>query len=676
MRCFISLCIFICLNTSLFSQRKVNRYVTRAGRATENGKLEKARDFYIKALTINKNSFKANAGLGITLFEFMDKPEEALPYLEAAYKNSLPDTLPDLIFALAKCYQHHTRYKEALEFYAKLAGVTASIEDNNAFQLEIKKRKEDCAYGSAHQKDIPDKNIYVVNIGSKVNSQAPEYVPVITPNNELIFTSKRKDSKREKLNYLDGKYFESMYISKVENGRFAGPRRYTVPDMFLKSKFRKHSESIISMSPDGKKLFIYRDAKIFEIDMDKTTTAEPKKLAKTINFDYYQNHAYLSKDGKVLMFTSEAEDAVGGIDIYQAEKIGDGVWSKPKNIGKPVNTIYDEDAPFLSDDGKTLYFASKGHPGFGNFDMYKSALVDGKWTEPVNLGKPINSPAHDIFLVQESAERFGYFSSARVGGYGDMDIYKINYLDKIKGECPAGNSPILNIAVTSEESNNSTKLITANLPSNFTVYSYAWKVNEEKQNGETKAEFKYRPKMAGDYIVSSKLIAFCDTCLDPYVACNSVTVSLSGPTIVTPTVAISTPTVVDLTNVKGPLNKDQANSVGIDISPLHFSFNSADLKPESEKVLAINLEVLKAHPELSIEIIGYADNQGTEGYNKKLSQKRAEQVKAALVKNGLDKKRILKVEGKGETNFVVECADCDAEQNEKNRRVEFTVIKQ
>ncbi|MGZ3931425.1 MAG: hypothetical protein ACXVP0_08735, partial [Bacteroidia bacterium] len=447
MRRAVPLILLLVLAFCSFAQ--VNGYIKRAGRATENGNLEKARQLYLKALAKEPKNFKANAGLGITLSEFMDQPEQALPYLEAAYKNIQGDTLPDLIYALAKCYHHYSRYQEAMDFYAMLGGVTASLEDNEKFQLEIKKRKEDCRYGLRHKSDVPDKDLYVVNAGPKINTSMPEYVPVITPNNELIYTSKRKDTKREKLNYIDGKYFESMYISKIDKGRFAGPRRYTVPDMFLKSKFRKHSESIISMSPDGKKLFIYRDAKIFEIDMDKVSNAEPKKLAKAINFDYYQNHAYLSKDGKTLLFTSEATDAVGGIDIYRSEKIGEGVWSKPENIGKPVNTIYDEDAPFLSEDGQTLYFASKGHPGFGNFDMYTSKLVNGKWSEPENMGLPINSPAHDIFMVLDGQGRFGYFSSARAGGQGDMDIYKINYLANFNKECE-GNDNLLNLSVSAD----------------------------------------------------------------------------------------------------------------------------------------------------------------------------------------------------------------------------------
>lgn len=659
-RCFL---LIVLIASHLISFSQVNRYIKQAGRATENGNLEKARKLYLKAIAKDPKSFKANAGLGVTLSEFIDQPEQALPYLETAYKNISGDTLPDLVYALAKCYHHLSRYEEALRYYNSLGDVTASLEDNTNFQLELKKRKEDCRYGIAHKNEFPDKELYVVNVGKKINTSMPEYVPVITPNNELIFTSKRKDTKHEKLNYLDGKYFESMYISKIEDSRFSGPRRYTVPDMFLKSKFRKHSESIISMSPDGKKLFIYRDAKIFEIDMDKVSNAEPKKLAKTINFDYYQNHAYLSRDGKTLLFTSEAGDAVGGIDIYRAEKVGEGVWSKPENIGKPVNTIYDEDAPFLSDDGQTLYFASKGHPGYGNFDIYRSKLVNGKWSEPENLGQPVNSPAHDIFMVLDPEGRYGYFSSARTGGQGDMDIYKINYLSKFSKEC-SGNDNLLSLSATNAADG---KQIKATLPGNFKVYSYAWKADNSTVADAKSETLNYKPGAAGG-VVQAKVIAWCDTCLEPYLACNSITVSAAGPDAATPAVTVTKAN--DLKDHHGQLTNEQLRSLGFDLQPLHFTFNKTELSQEDEKIILINIEVLKSHPELSVDISGYADSKGEESYNKKLSEKRAENVKAILIRNGVAKTQIRQVTGKGEIGNPANVAE-----DEANRKVEFTVYK-
>lgn len=659
---------------SISFQSQVKGFLNKAARSTENGYLENARKYYLKALAKDKDNYNANIGMGITLSEFMGQPEEALPYLENAYKHTPKDTLPDLFYALAKCYQHVGKYNEAIFFLEKLNGSVALDEDDKGYQLDLTKRKADCVYAMSNSSAMNSKDWYVVNLGSNINSKTPEYVPVITPDNELLFTSKRQDHQKEKINDNDGKYFESMYISKMENGRFTAPRRYTIPDLFLNSKFSKHHESIISMSPDGKKLFIYRDNKIFEVDLNNVKKEAPKKLSKNINFDYYQNHAYLSKDGKTLFFTSEADGGLGGLDIYKSEKNADGVWAKPVNLGPNVNTPYDEDAPFLSDDGQILYFASRGLPGYGNFDLYKSTLTDGKWGVPENLGLPINSQAHDIFMVQNKDGNIGYFSSGRPGGKGDMDIYKINYLKDLNKPCITEENPLLTIKseVLSEKENK--YAFTAILPDYLKILKYEWKINNEaaRKPMENYYETSFEPN--GDFSINVKAIVYCDTCFEPMVICNTSKVSTrtKEPTV-TPTV-----TATDLSNYHGALTKDQLLALGFDLNAVRFNFNTTDVSEGAKLILDKNLNLLKAHPELKLEIYGYADSQGKSSYNKNLSDKRANSIKNYLITGGLDKKQIVKTLGKGATNLLNNCThgeDCGKEENEINRRVEFTIIK-
>ncbi|MCW3077392.1 MAG: hypothetical protein JWO32_2001, partial [Bacteroidetes bacterium] len=428
--------LFLTTVITLFcSFKPVDKCLRRAARQTEKGNIQSAKTWYLKALEIEPNNYKGNLGLGLLMSELLDNYSGALPYLEKAFNNSEKDTIGDLLYALGKCYHNSGQYLKAISFFDRLHGYQ-DYEGEIEFEKDINKRKADCGYALTHSVVANPDKWYIVNAGKKINTDMPEYVPVLTPQNELIFTSRRKDDPKEEVSYLDGKYFESMYISKVENGNFGDVRRYTLPDQ-LKAKYLKKHESVVSMSSDGAKLFTYRDNKIYEINMDERQSQQPKKLLKTINFDYYQNHAFLTKDGNTLYFTSEADGGLGGLDIYQSKKIKEGEWSKPENIGAPINTEYDEDAPFVTDDGKTMFFASTGHEGYGNFDIYKSEMSDGKWGTPVNLGVPINSPAHDIFMIQDSKATVGYFSSARVGGYGDMDIYKIIYLDNYEKECPS-----------------------------------------------------------------------------------------------------------------------------------------------------------------------------------------------------------------------------------------------
>ncbi len=656
-----------------FSQ--VKRYLRKAAKATENAHLDKARQYYLKVIAIDKYNYNANVGFGITLSEFMDQQEEALPYLQNAYNHTPKDTLPDLIYALSKCYQHEGNFEESIKFLDMLKGAVAIDEDDKLFQLDLKKRKEDCLYAMANSTPTNPKDWYVVNLGSTVNSKSPEYVPVITPNNELLFTSKRQDDKKEKISDLDGKYFESMYLSQADGGKFAAPRRYTVPDLFLSSKFRKHHESVISMSPDGKKLYVYRDTKIFEIDLENVKKENPKKMSKKINFAYYQNHAYISKDGKTLFFTSEAKNGFGGIDIYQSKKVSDGVWGKPENLGENINTAYDEDAPFLSDDGNTLYFASRGHPGYGNFDIYKSELKDGKWGKPENLGAPINSPAHDIFMVQNKDGNIGYFSSGRKGGKGDMDIYKINYLSNLNKECTTFNDNVIaltNNLINEKENEYNFK---AAFPEYYKVLQTGWKVNNETVTGKSNI-LDYKFTKTGDNTVQFKVFAYCDTCIEPMIVCNTTTINIKSTDVVV--VNNNDAILAALANYHGKLSDEQLKALGFDLAPLRFNFNESGVREDAQTTLTKNLEVLKKYPELRVEIYGYADSQGKPGRNQVLSGQRANNVKGFLSKNGLSGKQILKTVGKGATNLLNNCAkgeDCGKEENEINRRAEIIVFK-
>ena len=673
----VLLLLALVLFTQANSYSQIKKYLRKAANATDKGNIDKAREYYLKALAIDKDNYNANIGFGITLSEFLDQPEEALPYLENAYRHCPKDTLPDLLYALSKCYQYHGKFTESIKFLEMLKGSVALDEDNDRYQLDLKKRKEDCVYAMANSSNAKPKDWYVVNLGSTVNSKSPEYVPVITNNNELLFTSKRQDDKKEKISDLDGKYFESMYLSQMEGSKFAAPRRYTVPDLFLSSKFRKHHESVISMSPDGKKLYVYRDNKIFEIDMDNLKKENPKKMSKKINFAYYQNHAYISKDGKTLFFTSEAAGGIGGVDIYKSTKVSDGVWSKPENLGPIINTPYDEDAPFLSDDGHTLYFASRGHPGYGNYDIYRSQLSpDGKWGKPENLGSPINSPAHDIFMVQNKDGNIGYFSSARLGGKGDMDIYKINYLSAdINQPCSSSGEKAVALSsnvINEKENEYSFK---AGIPEYYKVLQSGWKVNNEAATGKDNL-LDYKFAKTGEYTVEFKVIAYCDTCIEPIIACNNTKINIKSAE--PPAVDNNAAILAALENYHGKLTEEQLKALGFDLTPLRFDFNKPDVREREASILSKNLEILKKHPELRIEIYGYADTQGKPGRNMVLSGQRAKNVKGYLAKSGLSSKQIIKSVGKGSTNLLNNCIkgeDCGKEENEMNRRAELIVYK-
>jgi outer membrane protein OmpA-like peptidoglycan-associated protein/tetratricopeptide (TPR) repeat protein len=669
----IAFCFLFLSLISLSSFKPVNSYIHKAQRDVANGNLVSAKKWYLKALAKDPENFKANLGIGLMLVDYLENYSEALPYLEKARSHSKKDTLADMIYAIGKCHQNIGYYEKALYFFNHLNGVKY-FEDNATFQAELKKRQKDCEYGLNHENKNKLENLYVVNAGKTINSPMPEYVPVFTNNKELLFTSKRKDDKKEQLNYLDGKYFESMYISTYNNGVFSPVKKYTIGNNMPHHSRVKGHESIVSVSQNGQQLYVFRKGKIFEIKIDEKDSQEAHKLFGSKNFDFYQSHAFLTKDGKTLYYTSEPkENNFGGTDIYKVVKINDTEWGVPENLGPEINTSFDEDAPFLSEDGNTLFFSSKGHPGYGNYDVYKCTLVNGKWSKPENMGEPINSAANDAFYVQNDEGTFGFLSSSRAGGEGDMDIYKINFLEKTPLTCSDNSKSIFSISASDNDTSDFKNKLEMNITGNFKAYKYEWKVNNNSvENNSPSLIYDY--KTDGTYKIDAKILAYCDTCIEPIVSCISFDNVIPKKTA--PPKKDSVLFTVNLKSFHGELSNEQLNIIGFKLNPIYFDFKVNHIREDAIPVLADNIKILKNNPTLVIEIHGYSDSKGTLEVNKKLSMQRAIIVRDYLFKKGVKKSQIKGIKARADEDLVNKCShgvDCDEAMHQENRRVMFHV---
>jgi len=160
----------------------------------------------------------------------------------------------------------------------------------------------------------------------------------------------------------------------------------------------------------------------------------------------FEPSVFITDDQRTMFVVSEIGTGFGGRDIYITKKNADGSWRQLESLGRTINTKFDEDAPFLTPDGNTLYFASNGHNSMGDYDIFKSVLQeDGSWGVPENLGPPINTPGHDRYFVTTDDGAIGYYASDRDGGYGETDIYRI-ILD-----CKAVSATIIRGVVFSED---------------------------------------------------------------------------------------------------------------------------------------------------------------------------------------------------------------------------------
>ena len=273
--------------------------------------------------------------------------------------------------------------------------------------------------------------VNIINLAESINSKAHEYGPLISADEELmIFTSRR--TKDNELLDPYGEPFENVYFSNSIDGTSWSSSK------LLKGKVNTSShDACVGLSPDGNTLFLYKNNKngiggdLFESLFINGEWTTPVRMSKNINgLKSREPSASVSLDGKTLYFSSDRKGGFGGFDLYRVIKLPNGEWSLPLNLGAGVNSIFDDDAPFIHPNGKTLYFSSKGFENMGGYDIFKSESKKGAFQIPTNLGYPTNSTKDDIYFTISANEKHGYYSSNKKGGYGKQDIYRIDYLEK------------------------------------------------------------------------------------------------------------------------------------------------------------------------------------------------------------------------------------------------------
>lgn len=275
----------------------------------------------------------------------------------------------------------------------------------------------------------PRTDITITNMGPVINSEFNDFSPVISVDeNALFFTSRRVRSDSSNVSLVDdkdGQYYEDIYVSyRDRNGVWQQPELLSI------NESNQHSATI-NVSVDGQELFIYKDndgsGDIYSSSLVGESWSNPEKLPEGINSSEWETHSAKSADGNTIYFVSDREGGFGGRDIYRCVKLPNGEWSSPLNLGAKVNTKYDEDAPFIHPNGKTLYFSSKGHKSMGGFDIFTTWVDDEEnWSDPVNIGYPINTVDDDVFFVTSADSRRAYFSSDRDGGEGNKDVYRVD----------------------------------------------------------------------------------------------------------------------------------------------------------------------------------------------------------------------------------------------------------
>lgn len=263
----------------------------------------------------------------------------------------------------------------------------------------------------------------ITNLGSTINTEYDEHSPVVNIQEDLLlFTSNRETAGA--INSNSGLNGENVYYSLWRDGQWITSRAIDI---------NTHpNNATIGISPDGTTLLVYQNdgmiGNIYTSKMKNDKWGELEKLPSPINTMANETHASFSLDGKSLFFSSDRLGGYGGKDIYKVTKLPNGEWGKVTNLGLTVNTILDEESPYIHPSGNTLYFSSEGHKSMGGFDIFKTQKDStGTWGNAQNVGYPINTPFDDIFFAPTIDEQRVYFASRRDEGFGGVDIYLIEF---------------------------------------------------------------------------------------------------------------------------------------------------------------------------------------------------------------------------------------------------------
>jgi len=389
--------------------------------AMGKGRYIDALTYYLEANKINPTNADLNYKIGICYLFTTDK-QLGLEHLEKA-KQLNPQVNYELSYYLGRAYHLNHQFDKAIEYYNEFKNRLYPQKFTVRRSKEVDKLIEECENGKEFIEN--PLNVKIANIGSTINTLYPDYAPVISADEKILFfTSRRPSTTGGKRDPIDNKYYEDIFMTTKKDTTWQLPTILDIND-------KKHNGAIGIYNWEGKTyLYTYKskhNGDIYESIINDNNITIPEPLPNPINTRFHESSASLSPDGNYLYFISDRPGGMGGKDIWMSQKEHNDTWTNPINLSA-INTPYDEEGVFIHPDGKTLYFSSEGHNTMGGYDIFRTEYDGKTWSKPINLGYPINTADDDLCIVFASSGQRAYFSSSRQGTIGDQDIYIINFL--------------------------------------------------------------------------------------------------------------------------------------------------------------------------------------------------------------------------------------------------------
>ncbi|NER17475.1 OmpA family protein [Spongiivirga citrea] len=499
---------------------------------------------------------------------------------------------------------------------------------------------------------------YIANVAT--NTKFSDFAPMFYED-KVVFAAVKNQSVFHKRNYKwNEQPYLNLFIADVDS---------TSVDLTNKTDFSeevstKYHEAAVAFTPDQKTIYFTRNniannksklqrddqgvnhLKLYKAVLKDSIWTDVQELP--FNSDYYSvGHPSLSKDGKKLYFVSDMPGTIGGTDIFVVDIQGDDVYGTPKNLGPTINTAGREMFPFITNN--KLYFASDGHLGLGGLDVFESK-IQNSFSEPENLGKPLNGKKDDFaYIVDEDTQR-GYFSSNRDGGIGDDDIYSFQ---RIKVVC------LQEVEGTVANAQNG-------IPESGIKVSLFDEKGNEVDSSTTNANGEYHFDFEANCETNYKVVATKDGFEKS--SKSFVTKTRNGEVNRVP---------LGIKKLDDLIVKDD-NQFKIDVGIIFFDFDKSNIRSDAASELNKVVYIMTKYPKMIIKIESHTDARGVDSYNLKLSDERAKSTRDYIISQGIEESRIESAIGYGETKLLNSCSNnvyCTDNQHDLNRRSEFIITR-
>ena len=621
---------------------------------------DKALNHYQRAYRFHASSVNLNFKIAqCYILGDRTEPTEAKPYLEKAIElDSLKRV--EVFYYLGKVHQSSKNWDAAIINYKKYKALCSKDEVEDCSTLaQVEKNIAQC-YFAKNTSSKEKKRVLIENLGRRINSPYPEYGAVFTPDMQrMYFTSRRNKTTGFDVD-IDLHYYEDIYEARKTEQSWNRVKNLGAP-----INTNGH-ESILSISPDGKKMLLYRGSNngdIYFSEKKGRDWSEPVAMAKPINSKYKETAACFAENGKTIYLVSDRTGSLGGLDIFKSEyKKGKG-WTEPKNLGAPINTIYNEVAVFIDCSNVHLYYSSDNEQSIGGYDIFKATNKNGSWSDIENMGTPINTPYDDLYFVTDSSEKIAYYTTRHADTEGSSDIYKATFLSPEKPVnlmasnfemlLPQPNVSAWLIELMDQEENQNKEYVFKGMVRTKDGNSAEVLISLEdpiqqmlirKDSTYHKGSFSYSLNASTDYRMLIQAKGYMPITKNLRLKANTSEVFILEPV------------------------KKGEKLVFEDI---YFATGSKELSADSESSLQQLLSFLQQNMSIKVKLIGHTDNIGSKIKNLELSKQRAKSVRDWLISQGISQNRLIYT-GKGDAEPV---GNNDTVQGrQKNRRTEVEII--